>query len=200
MRIVGLTGNAAAGKSGVAAVWRARGIPVASMDEFARRAVEPGSEALASIWRRFGPRVIALDGTIRRDVLRRIVFTDAEARAQLEAIVHPEVRRLRDAWTEWQRMVGAVLVAWEAPLLFETGMEDCVDVVVVVEAPAAERLRRLTEDRGLEGTEARAMMEAQDPPEDKAARADFVIMNDGTLSELSARAGGVLDTIRRYEP
>ena len=147
--IVGLTGNVAAGKSAVAALWRGSGVPVLSADELARVAVEPGTEALARVAELFGRGVIRADGTLDRAAVGRIVFRDEGARRRLEAVVHPEVRRLRDDWTRRRREGGAALAVWETPLLFETGMQDEVDVVVVVDAPAALRRRRIVATRGL---------------------------------------------------
>ena len=195
MLIVGLTGNVAAGKSAVAELWRRAGVPVLSADQLARTAVEPGTEALARIAGLFGPGVMRADGTLDRAAVRRIVFRDERARCRLEAIVHPEVRRLRDEWTGRQRDGGAGVVLWEIPLLFETGMQGEVDVVVVVDAPAAVRWRRIVETRGLNDEEALAVMEAQLPAGEKRRRADFVVDNAGTLGELAERAAEVLGAL-----
>ncbi len=195
MRIVGLTGNVAAGKSAVAELWRLAGVPVVSADQLARVAVEPGTQALARIEELLGPDVIQGDGSLDRAAVRRIVFRDAEALRQLEGIVHPEVRRLRDEWTEGRRASGAEVVAWEIPLLFETGIEDQVDVVVVVDAPVPVRLKRIMATRGLTEEEAVAIMEAQLPAAEKRRRADIVVDNAGTRDELVVRAAEVLNEI-----
>ena len=192
MVIVGLTGNVAAGKSAVADLWREAGVPVVSADQLARAAVEPGSPALARIADLFGAEALSEDGTLDRAAVRRLVFHDEEALRRLEAIVHPEVRRLRDDWTERRRREGATLVVWEIPLLFETGMENDVDVVVVVDAPAELRRRRVVETRGMTETEAEAVMAAQQPAEAKLSRADIVVANAGTRAELAVRAGDAL--------
>lgn len=192
MLVVGLTGNVAAGKSAVAELWRKAGVPVLSADALARDVVGPGTEALARIADLFGRGVIRDDGVLDRAAVRRIVFRDARARRRLEAIVHPGVRRLRDAWTRRQREAGAVLVVWEVPLLFETGMQDEVDVVVVVDAPVEVRRRRIVETRGLGEEEAEAVMAAQLPAEEKRRRADHVVDNAGTRRELAGRAAEVL--------
>ena len=197
MRIVGLTGNVAAGKSAVAELWRRAGVSVVSADQLARAAVKPGTPALARIEELFGPGVIRGDGSLDRGALRRIVFRDEEALRHLEGIVHPEVRRLRDAWTEERRAAGAQVVAWEVPLLFETGIEDQVDVVVVVDAPVSVRLSRIIESRGLTEEEAEAIMEAQMPAAEKRRRADIVVNNAGTRDALASRAAEVLNEIVR---
>ncbi len=188
MIVVGLTGNMAAGKSAVAGLWRSLGVPVASADELSRRAVAPGSRALEAVSALLGPAVVGPDGELDRAAVRSAVFASDDLRRALEEIVHPEVRRLRDDWMAEQRQAGAGIVAWEVPLLFETGMENEVDVVVHVEAPADLRLERAVANRGLTEAEARAMMAAQQPSREKCARADFVIRNDGSRAELAARA------------
>lgn len=196
MLIVGLTGNVAAGKSAVAELWREVGVPVASADQLARAAVEPGTEALARIGEIFGPGVIQADGALDRGAVRRIVFRDEDALRRLEGIVHPEVRRLRDEWTRGQREQDAEMVVWEIPLLFETGIENEVDVVVVVDAPAEVRRRRIVETRGIDDGEAVAVMEAQMAADEKRRRADVVVENGGTREELAVRAAEALRTLR----
>lgn len=197
MLIVGLTGNVGAGKSTVAEQWRQAGVPVASADEFARQATAPGSPALARIAKLFGPSILGPDGGLDRGVARRLVFPDDDARRKLEEVVHPEVRRLRNEWTEVQRAADARLVAWEVPLLFETGMEREVDVVVLVDAPVSLRRKRIMETRGLDASIAELVIASQDPAENKRDRADYVVDNGGALAELAERAAGVLDDLKR---
>ena len=185
---VGLTGNIASGKSAVAAVWRQQGAHVVDADALARRAVAPGSPGLAAVVGRFGPRVLDADGALDRAALREMVFADAAERAALEAITHPEIQRLRKV--EEARLVagGAHVVVHEIPLLFETGLDAAMDMVVVVDAPAAERRRRLVELRGLTTAQAEAMMAAQMDAEPKRARADLVLDNRGSPSALADAA------------
>ena len=196
MVVVGLTGNVAAGKSTVAELWRDAGVPVASADRLARTAVEPGSAALAEIVDLFGTGVLNEDGSMDRAAVRRRVFRDEEALRSLEAIVHPEVRRLRDEWTEDRRAEGAPIVVWEIPLLFETGMETEVDVVIVVDAPEDVRRRRIVETRGMTQEEAEAVMAAQQPAEAKRSRADIVLNNGEGRAALVAAAAEVLRGLR----
>lgn len=196
MVVVGLTGNVAAGKSTVAELWRDAGVPVVSADQLARTAVEPGSAALARIVDLFGKAVLTEDGSLDRAAVRRRVFRDGEALRHLEAIVHPEVGRLRDEWTEDRRAEGAPLVVWEIPLLFETGMEAEVDVVVVVDAPAEVRRERIVKTRGMTREEADAVMAAQQPSDAKRSRADIVLDGGGTREELAAAAAEALRGLR----
>ena len=188
---VGLTGNIAAGKSAVADVWRSMGATVVDADELARRAVEPGTPALAAIAREWGAWVLEEGGALDRAALRQIVFADPEARARLEAIVHPAVAALRDEHYRAARERGEPLDVADIPLLFEVGMADEFDVVVLVDAPEEVRLARILEDRGLPEDEARRMMAAQMPSELKRARADLVIPNAGTLGDLQDAARDV---------
>lgn len=194
---VALTGNVAAGKSAVAEAWIRHGVPVVSADELARRAVEPGSAGLEQVRRAFGDGVLAADGSLDRAALRAEVFRDEERRRSLEEILHPRIQELRAAWTTARRAAGEPLAVAEIPLLFETGLEGDFDVVVLVDAPAEVRLRRLVEQRGLDREEARRIMDAQMDPTEKRRRAHIVVDNDGTLDQLSAAADEVLAELRR---
>jgi dephospho-CoA kinase len=193
---VALTGNVAAGKTAVARAWAEAGVAVVIADDLARRVVSPGSAGLEDIRQAFGDEVIAPDGTLDRDSLRRVVFEDVEERKRLEGILHPRIWALRSAWLEEQRSAGEPLAVSEIPLLFETGREGDFDLVVLVDAPEEERLRRLVEIRGLSREEASSIMGAQMDPALKRARADIVLDNHGSLDDLSARAAAVLAELR----
>jgi dephospho-CoA kinase len=194
---VGLTGNIAAGKSTVADVWRGLGATVIDADELARRAVDPGTPALDAITREWGTEVVDAGGELDRAALRRIVFSDPEARERLEQIVHPAVAGLRDELYREAEARGERLVVADIPLLFEVGLVDEFDVVVLVDAPEEARLVRLVGDRAMDPEDARRMIAAQMPAELKRARADFVIVNTGTLGEVRRRAREVWDALRR---
>lgn len=193
---VALTGNVAAGKSAVASFWSAAGVPVISADELAREAVVPGSPGLEEIRQAFGEEMIGVDGRLDRDAMRSLVFSDPDALRRLEAITHPRVWELRAAWTREQAAAGEPLVVAEIPLLFETGRQGDFDVTVCVDAPEAERLRRLTELRGLSEEESRRIMTAQMDPEEKRRLADVVIVNDASLAALESRAGKVMSELQ----
>jgi dephospho-CoA kinase len=195
---VGLTGNIASGKSAVAEVWRGLGAAVVDADELARDAVAPGSPGLRAVVDAFGPHVLTSDGALDRAALRRIVFADAAARGRLEAIVHPEVARLR---VEAEAVLGARgvdIVVHEIPLLYEVGAERGLDLVVLVDAPEDVRRERLVRQRALPAAEARAMIAAQVPAAEKRGRADLVIDNDGTPAELAAKAEEAWAQIRAW--
>ncbi|HUF49808.1 MAG TPA: dephospho-CoA kinase [Longimicrobiales bacterium] len=197
---IALTGNIASGKSEVAAVWQQAGATVIDADELARRAVEPGSDALERLVAAFGPGIMASDGTLDRAAMRRIAFEDDTARHMLEAIVHPEVERLRLETEQQARQRGVRTIVHAIPLLFETGMDDEFDVIVLVDAPEHSRRERLARSRGLTDAEAAAMIGAQLPAAEKRARAHHVIDNDGTLAQLRTRALQVWSRSNRRRP
>lgn len=194
---VGLTGNIASGKTTVAARLARLGATVLDADAFARDAVAPGSAAFGAIVARFGPAMVAADGTLDRGALGRVVFRDAGARRDLEAIVHPEVARLRAAAVEAARARGARIVVTDVPLLFEAGLAGEFDVIVVVDTPDDVRLDRLVRARGIAEADARAMMAAQGEAAAKRARADIVIENTGSLVTLERRVDDVWLELQR---
>lgn len=194
---VGLTGTVGSGKSTVGRLLERRGAVRVDADELARRAVAPGSPGLAAVRDAFGAEVLDEDGSLDRDAMRERVFTDADARGRLEAIVHPEVRRLLEERAGEARSRGREVLVAEVPLLFEGGMEEAFDLVIVVDAPREERERRVREERGV-GTETfEAIEEAQWSAERKRRAADLVVVNDGTLEELESRVEEVWEEIRR---
>lgn len=184
MLLVGLTGNIASGKSTVARLLADRGALIIDADILARRAVEPGTQALRAIVERWGERMLLPDGTLDRAALRDIVFDHPDELEALNGIVHPEVARLREEELAAARACGARLVVSDIPLLFERQLVDLFDFIVLVDAPRSIRLERLVNDRGLSHDEAMKMIAAQMPAELKRARADFVIENDSDLPSL----------------
>lgn len=191
MLLVGLTGNIGSGKSTVAQLLSERGATIIDADVLARRAVESGTPAHGAIVERWGTSILSADGGIDRGALRRIVFSEQAELEQLNAIVHPEVERMRAALVEQARGRGDRLVVCDIPLLFERRMTGDFDRIVLVDAPRPVRLERLVRERGLRETEAMDMIVAQMPAELKRARADHVIDNDGTLGQLDARVADV---------
>jgi dephospho-CoA kinase len=187
MRRIGLTGNIASGKSTVAQRWREHGATVIDADELARAAVAPGSAGLRRIVERFGEEILR-EGELDRARLRALVFADPAERAALEAIVHPEVQRLRRRAERAAVENGAAIVVHEIPLLFEVGLEPEFDVIVVVDSPEDVRVGRLVQRRGISEDEARRMVASQLPAEQKRMRATHVIRNVGTVADLEAAA------------
>jgi dephospho-CoA kinase len=193
---VGLTGNVASGKSTVARVWAAAGVPVVSADDLARAVVAPGSDGLRAVADAFGPGVLSEDGTLDRGKMRRVIVSDPEARGRLEAILHPRIAAARLEWIEARSREGHPILVSEIPLLFEAGLEGTVDRIVLVHAPEPERLRRLRDDRGLSEAEARALMATQSDPDEKRARAHHVLLNDGDVHALEGAALELLELLR----
>jgi len=197
MLLIGLTGNIASGKSTVARLLSERGATIIDADVLARRVVEPGMPAFDEIVRRWGTQVVAPDGSLDRDALRRLVFSNHDQLEDLNQIVHPEVASYRDRLVNEARARGDRLVVQDIPLLFERGIVEQFDRIVLVDAPRPMRLERLMRERGLSETEAMDMITAQMPAELKRARADYIIENVGTVRELEERVSEVWHTLER---
>lgn len=186
MLLVGLTGGIGAGKSTVAAMLEERGARVIDADDLARRAVRSGTAAFDRIVERFGSGVVAADEELDRAALASIVFADPDRRRELERITHPEVARMLQEALEPFRSTDDVVV-YASPLIVESGMTDACDVVVVVAAPAEDQLRRVGAQRGMSESDVRARMAAQASDDERAAAADVILDNGGTLEELEAQ-------------
>ena len=197
MLLVGLTGNIASGKSTVAQLFGQWGATLIDADVLARQAVDVGMPAYHAIVERWGEGVTAPDGLIDRRELRQRVFSDSEQLEALNAIVHPEVQRLRDQLVDDARRRGDRIVVCDIPLLFERRLAEQFDRIVLVDAPRPVRMDRLVRDRGLETTEAMKMIASQVPAELKRARADYLIDNTGTRQELEFRAREVWEALQR---
>jgi dephospho-CoA kinase len=184
--LVGLTGGIGSGKSTVARMLEERGAIVFDADALARQAVATGTPGYDAVVERFGADVLAAGGDIDREALASIVFADPAARRDLEAIVHPEVRRLFVEGIERHQGTDAAVV-FGAPLLVETGMHTAFEVLIVVSAPVEIQVERLMRERAMSEASIRARIAAQLPLEDKAAVADILIDNEGTLEELEGQ-------------
>ena len=182
MTKVALTGGIATGKSYVLDQFRRRGVPCLDADELAHGVTAAGTEATAAISARFGAGMLAADGSVDRKKLGPIVFADASARRELEAIVHPAVHRAVAAGLRGFELLGDPLAMVDVPLLYETGAEKGFDRVVVTACAPDRQVARLLE-RGLTEDAARQRLAAQWPTEKKTARADFVVKTDGTLED-----------------
>jgi dephospho-CoA kinase len=182
---IGLTGGIASGKSMVADELAARGAVIIDADALARAVVEPGTPGLAAVVERFGAEVV-VDGRLDRRALGRIIFTDARARADLEHIIHPAVRR-RAAELEAQAGPDAVVVH-VIPLLVETGQADDFDLCVVVDVDPETQLARLADRDGFDAAEAQSRIAAQATREARLGVADVVLDNRGTVDDLRKQA------------
>jgi len=178
---VGLTGGIASGKSTVASLFAALGVPIIDTDVIAREVVAPGTPLLARIAERLGPGVLATDGSLNRRSVRDLVFSDPAARAALESLTHPAIR------AEMERQADATTAAYSMlaiPLLAEKGSKSVVDRVLVVDCDEELQIRRLQARDGSTLDQARAILSAQATRQARLAVADDVIRNDGNLHAL----------------
>jgi dephospho-CoA kinase len=194
---VGLTGNVAAGKSAVAGSLAGWGATLIDADELVRAVQVPGSPVLDAIADAFGAAMVGPDGYLDRAALRTLVMRDDTARARLNDIVHHAVHERRAAAETDATARGDCIVVHDIPLLFEVLDPDDFDVIVLVDAPAAERRRRLVADRGLDPSDADRLIAAQLPAADKRDRSDHVIENDRSLADLRDRTWNVWLDLRR---
>jgi dephospho-CoA kinase len=193
---VALTGGIATGKSHALDQFRRRGIPVLDADTLAHGVMAPETEATAAIAARFGPGVIAADGAVDRKALGPIIFADAVARRDLEAIVHPPVYRAIEAGLRaFELLGGAAFAVVDVPLLFETRHASDFDRVIVTVCPPDVQRQRLV-GRGLSEAEARQRIAAQLPGDEKASRADFVIRTDGSFEETASQVDEIIQKFK----
>lgn len=192
---IGLTGGIATGKSYVLDRFRQHGVPCLDADELAHGVTAAGTEATAAIAARFGDDILAADGSVDRRKLGPIVFADAAARRELEAIVHPAVYRAIAMGIRAFEMMGDALAIVDVPLLFETGAERTFDKVIVTTCAPEIQLARLRE-RGLSEDAARQRLAAQWPQEKKTSRADFVITTDGSLAATDEQVARLIENLR----
>ena len=192
MRKAALTGGIATGKSYVLQRLQQRGIPCLDADELAHGVTAAGTEATAAIAARLGAAVLDAAGAVDRRKVGSIVFVDAEARRDLERIVHPAVYRAIAAGIRAFELTDhAPLVVVDVPLLYETGHEGDFDVVIATVCSPELQVQRLVA-RGLSEREAAERLAAQMPAAQKAARADYTIRTDGTFAETDTRVDSIL--------
>jgi len=196
LKLIGLTGGAGSGKSTVASILRDLGAVVLDADVAAHTVYEPGSLGFDLIEAEFGPGYIR-DGKVDRARLGELVFSDADARARLNAIVHPLVREWMGAQTANALMRGAAVVVQDVPLLFESGLENLYSDVLLVYVPEETQVRRLVEGRGLSEDRARAIVATQMPIEEKRGRAQHVIDNSGSRDETQRQVEAIWREISR---
>jgi len=197
--ILGLTGGIATGKSTVTAMLRERGIPVIDADQIAREVVEPGKPAYEAIVRHFGRDILLEDGQIDRKKLGEVVFSDEAERQKLNAIVHPEVRRVMRQEAEVAEANGAQIVFMDIPLLYESKLQYLVEKIVVVYAPSDMQLARMMERDELDEEQAKKRLRAQFPIDQKKLEADFLIDNSQSREETQRQVEELL-TVIRSEP
>lgn len=187
MRMIGLTGSFGSGKSTIASMLQEAGIPVVDADELAREVVKPGSKGLSQIKKRFGEEIIHADGTLNRKALSRVVFSDPQALADLEAITHPLIASLMRERFATLEQEGHSEAVYMAPLIFEKKLESLFDATILVIASDAQQLERATKRDGLSEEQARARLESQLSTAEKLAKTVHVIDNSGSLSQSAAQ-------------
>ena len=192
---VALTGGIATGKSHVLERFRRLNVPCLDADALAHGVMAPGTEASAAIAARFGAEVLDASGAVDRRQLGPLVFADASARRDLEAIVHPAVYRAITAGLRAFELLGEPLAIVDIPLLYETGRAADFDKVIATVCEPSQQMARLLH-RGLTEDQACERLAAQMPAQEKAARAHFVIQTDGTVAETDEQVKAVWQHLR----
>ncbi len=184
MKIIGLTGGIACGKTTVAAMLKELGATVLDADEISRGLTAPGGPALPAIREAFGAQVFAPDGTLDRKALASIVFSNGEALCTLNAITHPMVIARLEKGIAACRENAVPIVVLDVPLLFEVGAEKLADTTLCVTAPTEVQIRRMQSRNGYTPTEAMERINSQMPVSEKASRSDAVLDTDKPLAQL----------------
>jgi dephospho-CoA kinase len=195
MRRVGLTGGIGSGKSTVASLLQEHGATVIDADAIARQVVEPGTATLAELVAEFGQRIIRDDGSLNRGELAAIAFADRIATERLNEIMHPAIK------AETARLLQAAgdgaIVIHDMPLLLETGQQDLVDMVVVVDVPEDVQRERAVGQRGLSLDDVERRMAAQVIRSERLARADVVIDNSGTREDTARQVDALWERLTK---
>lgn len=181
--VVGLTGGIACGKSTVANMFMKLGCVIIDADKVAREVVEPGEQGLEGVIRRFGKGILDEQGRLDRKALGNIVFSDEQARHDLNTILHPLIRQRMADKKEEARKQNPPFILMDIPLLYESNQVHTVEAVIVVYVPAHLQLKRLMERDQLTMQEAQQRIESQMPIEEKKQKADFIIDNSGTQAD-----------------
>lgn len=181
---IGLTGGIASGKSTVASILVERGAVLVDADRIAREVVLPGTELLEQVANRFGQAILNPDGSLNRKKLGEIVFADDAARKDLEGLLHPQIRlRMKQRMQEAEDTDPGRLVVVDVPLLYESGLQQMFEQVMVVYVPRPKQLERLMARDGITAAQAEQRLNAQMDIEKKRELADIVINNEGSLTD-----------------
>jgi dephospho-CoA kinase len=195
VKLIGLTGGIASGKSTAAAILRRLGAAVVDADELSRQVVRPGNEAWQEIVDAFGP-VLLENQTLDRKKLRKMVFDNPAARQRLESIIHPKVRALAKKRIHELEAAGHVIIVYEVPLLFEGQLQLWLRPVILVACDVATQKQRLRDRDHLTDEEAQQHLDAQMSLAEKRRLADYVVENNGTVDELEQQLKTVLKKIQ----
>ncbi len=195
MRVIGLTGGIASGKSTAARTLADLGARIVDADAVARDIVAPGQPALADIVRTFGREMLLPDGTLDRKKLGAVVFTDSDKRRALNAITHPRIAAETQAQLGRLREAGVPIAIYEAALLVENGVHHALDGLIVVVCDEATQLERLMSRDGYSEGEARARMAAQAPVAEKVKAATWVVDTSGALADTKKQLARIWEEI-----
>lgn len=196
MKKIGLTGGIGSGKSTVAAMLAEAGFRVVDADKIARQIMEPGSPVLAKVAEEFGHDVLNKDGTLDRAELARRAFVDKESTQRLNAITHPAIRAESNRQFIQAETDGAPVAVYDMPLLIELGLNKDMDLTVVVDVDAEERVKRLVTSRGLDEADARARIKQQIDDGARKAAADWVIDNNGPVENLAPQVERLIESVQ----
>jgi dephospho-CoA kinase len=196
MKLVGLTGGIASGKSTVAAILQRLGAEIIDADSLAREVVEPCEKAWQEIVDHFGTTILQPDQTLDRKKLRTIIFNNPEARNQLEAITHPKIRQLAEQRIQKLTEAGASLIVYVAPLLFETKVHTWLRPVILVACDVPTQKQRLRQRDQLSDEEIERHVQAQMSLDEKRRLADYVVENIGSVQELESQVAAVVEKIQ----
>lgn len=196
MKLIGLTGGIASGKSTVAKILRQLGAAIVDADGLSREVVEPGSDGWKEIVAAFGTDVLQADQTLDRQKLRTLIFSHPDARRQLEAIIHPKVRALAEKRIREHGDAGFAVVVYEVPLLFEAKIHEWLRPVILVACDVEVQRCRLQARDGVTPEAAQKIIDAQMSLEEKRRLADYVIENNGSLADLENQVREVLAKIQ----
>lgn len=195
VRRIGLTGGIATGKTYVRRQFDALGVPTIDADQLARDAVRVGTPGLAAVVDRFGPGVLNAAGELDRPTLAGIVFADPAARRDLEAIIHPAVRRASETWFLALDPARHAFAIADIPLLYEVNREKDFDAVIVTACHPDTQIQRVMDRDGISEREARQRLAAQLPVDEKVRRAGYVIRTDGSFADTDAQVKGVWEQL-----
>ncbi|HIZ58497.1 MAG TPA: dephospho-CoA kinase [Candidatus Faecalibacterium gallistercoris] len=188
MITVGITGRSGCGKSTVTACFAARGVPVADADQISRQVLQPGSPVLAQLAARFGGDILSGEGVLDRRLLADRAFATPEGKADLDAITHPAIVRRIEAARQAAQAAGSPLFVIDGAVLVGSVIDGIWDRLIVVTAPYEVSVARIVARDGIRPEMARRRLDAQLPEAALAARADFLLANDGTREQLHQKA------------
>lgn len=198
MKKIGLTGGIGSGKSTVAKLLAEHGFIVVDADKIAREIMEPGSPVPDDVAAAFGDDLINEDGSLDRGELARRAFVDKQSTEKLNSITHPAIRSESERQFAAAEAAGEPAVVYDMPLLVELGMHRDMDLTVVVDVDAEERVRRLTDSRGLDEADARARIAQQIDADTRNAAADVIIDNNGAEADLKPQVERLIKRIREF--